>query len=225
MPALSYPLSGMRCPSCGTENAPDSRFCGGCGARTAPSTVAPTQKISDDAPMPQQPAGYGGGYSVPPSNYSIPPQNSGPAALPPPPSIPPTNNAYGSGPGSIPPTNNPYGNRPGSIPPTNVGPGSIPPTNVGTGSQPPHLRPGTESQGPGTVQRRASVPPVTGPTPSLSLPKKQGGGTRWGVVIFVLLLDLGLAATGAYLLQAGLAEGATSTPTASVTSSSGTPSP
>ena len=26
----------MRCPSCGTENAPDSRFCGGCGAR-APS--------------------------------------------------------------------------------------------------------------------------------------------------------------------------------------------
>ena len=175
--------------------------------------------------MPQQQAGYGGGYSVPPANYSIPPQNSGPAALPPPPSVPPSNNAYGSGPGSIPPANNPYGNRPGSIPPANVGPGSIPPGPGAYGSQPPHLRPGTESQGPGTVQRRASVPPVTAPSPSLSLPKKSGRGTRWGVVIFVLLIDLGLAATGAYLLQAGLAEGATSGPNASVTSASGTPSP
>jgi len=44
----------MRCPSCGTENAPDSRFCGGCGARLASeSKVAPTAKISDDARYPQ----------------------------------------------------------------------------------------------------------------------------------------------------------------------------
>lgn len=40
----------MRCPSCGTENEADSRFCGGCGARLAPSRLAPTQKIADSQP-------------------------------------------------------------------------------------------------------------------------------------------------------------------------------
>lgn len=194
--------------------------------------------------MPAQPA-YAGGYS-------IPPQNSGPAALPPPPSIPPANNAYGANPGSIPPANNPYGAGPGSIPPTNnpygARPGSIPPANnpyggrpdsipptnnppptiPPSGSQPPHVRagspPASSMQGPGTVQRRASVPPVSGATPSLSMPQKPRG-TRWGLVVFILLIDLGLAATGAWLLQAGLAEGATTTSNASVTSSSGTPTP
>lgn len=41
----------MRCPSCGTENEPDSRFCGGCGARLAQtdSRIAPTQKIDTGA--------------------------------------------------------------------------------------------------------------------------------------------------------------------------------
>ena len=34
----------MRCATCGTHNEPDSRFCGGCGARLA-GTVAPTHKI------------------------------------------------------------------------------------------------------------------------------------------------------------------------------------
>ncbi|HEY2733865.1 MAG TPA: zinc ribbon domain-containing protein, partial [Polyangiales bacterium] len=45
----------MRCPTCGTDNAQDSRFCGGCGARfgAAEHRVAPTAKISDDAPYPQ----------------------------------------------------------------------------------------------------------------------------------------------------------------------------
>ena len=44
----------MRCPTCGTENAPDSRFCGGCGARfSVPNQrVAPTHKITDDASFP-----------------------------------------------------------------------------------------------------------------------------------------------------------------------------
>src|SRR5262245_53907187 len=52
----------MRCPSCGTDNAPDSRFCGGCGARfgTSASRVAPTQKISDDTSFPQQQLGPAG---------------------------------------------------------------------------------------------------------------------------------------------------------------------
>src|SRR5687768_2039256 len=39
----------MRCPSCGTENEPDSRFCGGCGARLG-GTLAPTHKIVDTGP-------------------------------------------------------------------------------------------------------------------------------------------------------------------------------
>ena len=42
--SLSYPVAGCVAPSCGTENAPDSRFCGGCGARSAPRRVAPTQQ-------------------------------------------------------------------------------------------------------------------------------------------------------------------------------------
>ena len=112
----------------------------------------------------------------------------------PPPSIPPTNNiAPYSGsqigraqtapsPASIPPTNNPYVAPPGT--------GSIPPTSVS----------------PGTVQRRASTPPrAASPTPSVSLPRKQqGGGTRWGIVMFVLAIDIGLAAAGAWMLRAGL---------------------
>jgi hypothetical protein len=44
----------MRCPTCNTENTPDSRFCGGCGAKLALTEprVAPTAKIPDDAPFP-----------------------------------------------------------------------------------------------------------------------------------------------------------------------------
>src|SRR5215510_10391048 len=50
---VRYACHGMRCPNCGTDNAPDSRFCGGCGARQASDPrVAPTQKISDDARFP-----------------------------------------------------------------------------------------------------------------------------------------------------------------------------
>lgn len=48
----------MQCASCGTQNAPDSRFCGGCGKRLAmPSRplVAPTARISDPA-LPVVPA-------------------------------------------------------------------------------------------------------------------------------------------------------------------------
>jgi zinc ribbon protein len=208
----------MRCPSCGTENAPDSRFCGGCGARTTTSVVAPTQKISDDAPMPPQQA-----YSIPPSNYSIPPQNSGPASLPPPPSIAPVNR----GPISMAPTSRnpqsiPPGNNPASIPPTNnpyVTPTGLPPTSA-FGSQPPHARAATEpAPHGGTIQRPATAPPVRAaspaPAPSLSMPRKKPSRTRWGVVLFVLALDIGLAATGAWLLRAGLAD----------TSHSETPSP
>jgi hypothetical protein len=193
----------MRCSSCGTENAPDSRFCGECGARTAPSTVAPTQKISDDAPIPVPSQAA---YTAANNPYSIPPANHGPPSMPPP-SIPPTNNPF-PGTGSIPPTNvSPYSGSQIGRAQTAPSPASIPPTNnpyvapPGTGSMPP------TSVSPGTVQRHASTPSprAASPTPSVSLPRKQqGGGTRWGIVMFVLAIDLGLAAAGAWMLRAGL---------------------
>jgi hypothetical protein len=60
----------MRCPSCGTDNAPDSRFCGGCGARVGPPEhrVAPTAKISDDTPF----APIGGPPGPAPGTTTIP---------------------------------------------------------------------------------------------------------------------------------------------------------
>lgn len=190
----------MRCATCGTENAPDSRFCGECGARTPSSNVAPTQKISDDAPMPPPsvaPVTYAGQVyatgpaTLPPANYnSIPPQNAY--------SRPPTNT-------SVPPQNNysqPPQNESHSQPPTN---NSVPPQSLGTGSIPPTNQPRSHSEsfGPGTVQRRASAPPIA-PQPSVSMPAKKRG-TRWGVVLVVLAIDLSLAAAGAWMLRTGLA--------------------
>ncbi|HEY6038814.1 MAG TPA: AgmX/PglI C-terminal domain-containing protein [Kofleriaceae bacterium] len=174
----------MRCPTCGTENTPDSRFCGGCGAKLVPETsrVAPTAKISDDAPFPPQryptpvPAQFASGpTSLAPAPYAPP----GPASIPPtskPASIPPANNAYAQGPASIPP--NTY-QAPASIPPNTyqARPASIPPTNAG-----------------GYAARE----------PSMSLPALPQ--TRWGLIAVVLLLDIGLAAAGAVMLQKGLAK-------------------
>jgi hypothetical protein len=154
----------------------------------------------------------------------------------PPPSIPPTNNAFPSTSNapqyqSLPPQPSPYAAtaaNPASVPPNQLfasppGTGSIPPTKSpyaappGTGSIPPNSyqappaatslsrasTPNVTEQSPPTVQRRASAPQRTPtPQPSLSLPRKRG--TRWGIVLFVLAIDIGLAATGAYLLQAGL---------------------
>jgi hypothetical protein len=110
----------------------------------------------------------------------------------PPPSIPPTNNGYAAPPTphSIPPTNsNPYAQQTMSRAQTAPSPASIPPTN-----------------NPAPMQRRPTpAPRASSPQPSVSMPKKQGGGTRWGVVLFVLAIDLGLAAAGAWMLRAGLA--------------------
>src|SRR5688572_16392253 len=76
---------GMRCPKCGTENAPDSRFCGVCGAMQ-PSLppqqqrLAPTAKISDDAPIaaPTRPV-----HPVPPAVSYAPPSMPAPGLAPP----------------------------------------------------------------------------------------------------------------------------------------------
>jgi hypothetical protein len=204
----------MRCPNCGTENAPDSRFCGGCGARMQTSgLVAPTQKISDDAPYP--PA------SIPPQNYSpasIPPQNSyqsGPASIPPhnyqsgPTSVPPQNYT----PASVPPQNTTYPPANNSIPPQNsyqTGPKSIPPQTAAPRVQTaPPIAPSTPPQGtPSQPRPRTNgVPSVSRrqtpafSDPSITPPPRR----RWGLIITVLLVDLALAGAGVYLLTEGLA--------------------
>jgi hypothetical protein len=160
----------MRCPTCGTENVPDSRFCGACGAKLTPeSRVAPTEKISDDAPFP---AHYGSQAPYTPPPYQSIPYQTGPA------SIPPQN--YQSGPASIPP-------RPASIPPgaypAPQTPKSIPPTNA-------------------RMYGRAQSPAARDPSMSMPVVARP----RWGLIILVLLLDVGLAAAGAIMLQKGLAK-------------------
>jgi hypothetical protein len=85
----------MRCPACNTENTPDSRFCGGCGAKLAIAEprVAPTAKIPDDAPF-QAPApgAYTSAYAAGPISYappSMPPRMpSSPPVAPPPTRVP-----------------------------------------------------------------------------------------------------------------------------------------
>src|SRR5205823_5438378 len=60
--------------------------------------------------------------------------------------------------------------------------------------------------------RAASVPSSVPPTPSpdgssaASLSMQSVPQRRWGLILFVLLIDLGLAATGAVLLAKGLAK-------------------
>ncbi|HEY1817444.1 MAG TPA: zinc-ribbon domain-containing protein [Kofleriaceae bacterium] len=86
----------MRCPACNTENTPDSRFCGGCGAKLAVAEprVAPTAKIPDDAPFPAPasyataaPNAYGNGpvsYAPPSMPPHVIPPTPSPVATPPP---------------------------------------------------------------------------------------------------------------------------------------------
>jgi hypothetical protein len=175
----------MRCPSCGTENAPDSRFCGGCGARLEPPRVAPTFKIPDDAAYPTPPPGSLNAIG------HLPTPQPGSLQMPPQPrlgSIPPTNpaqaipnsvhRAASRPPASIPPTDVP---RPASAPPA-----SIPPTDV---------------------QRPASAPPAvrTPPPiaePSMSMPAAPQRSSA--LIAVVVIADLGLAAAGAALLFKGL---------------------
>jgi hypothetical protein len=175
----------MRCPTCGTENVPDSRFCGACGAKLTPAEnrVAPTAKISDDAPFP---AHYG---SQSPQTYAPP---TGPASIPP-------NTFQAAGPASIPPNTYQapnYQSGPASIPPnTYQTPASIPPTNLGFGGKPASIPPN---------QMYGRAQSVAAHAPSMSLPAV--ARPRWGLILLVLLLDVGLAAAGAVMLQKGLAK-------------------
>ncbi len=151
----------MHCPSCGTANVPDSRFCGICGAKLAPtaeSRVAPTAKIPDDAAF--APRHFG----APPDNY---------VSSPAPPSIPP-NSGYYAQPASIPP--NTY-----IAPPYATGPATLPPGN----------------------HTSAAAAPRYPREPSVSM--QSAASPRWGLIILLLVVDLGLAGAGAFMLQKGLA--------------------
>jgi hypothetical protein len=199
----------MRCSTCGTQNEPDSRFCGGCGARLG-GTLAPTQKVVPDPVVQQAPIGgrpprpqvvptsRQDNYTPPPEfQRSVPPQQ---------PSLPPQ----------------PVASLAPQIRPSNP---SLPPQAAPSRQVP--ARPST----PQTVQRRPQTPVSGNHTPSPSTPgsgrRAVSAGSsrarnsqvdravprrRWGLIIVVLLLDLGLAGAGVYLLTEGLADTPTPTP-------------
>lgn len=198
----------MRCASCGTENAPDSRFCGGCGARIGASgpRVAPTQKISDEAPYPKvTPA------PVPIAHSAA--QQSGPRAIPRTPyvpSVPPsqpivTQPGVPQRPASAPP---PYAPVPTPLPA--MSPPAIPAATPSSPSASPHAPNGASR-----------------PTPSISMPTM--ARRPWRLIIIVLILDAALAGVGAWMLSQGLSDktsGKTLAPrTGAVTPAAGDPQP
>jgi len=172
----------MRCPSCGTENAPDSRFCGGCGARLAVSDqrLAPTQKISDDASFPSpRPATAGTGHAGHAGHvgHAVAQPGAGPRLVPAP-YVP-------SGP--APQQNLPPPRAISSAPP------SVYPASPATG-RPPN----------GSARQPQLRPPTQLDDPSLSMPMV--ARRPWGLIIVVLLLDLGLGIAGAWMLREGLGD-------------------
>jgi hypothetical protein len=163
----------MRCASCGTENAPDSRFCGGCGARLGVSgqRLAPTQKISDDASFPApRPATAGTGHA-------------GHAGAQP-----------GAAPRLVPA---PY------VPSGPVPQQSLPPPRA-INNAPPGVYPTSPAPRPpnGSTRQPPLRPPTQLDDPSMSMPMV--ARRPWGLIVFVLLLDLGLGIAGAWMLREGL---------------------
>jgi zinc ribbon protein len=188
----------MRCPSCGTDNAPDSRFCGGCGTRVAVSSqrVAPTQKISDDASFPQrqlerQLAPGGPGSAVPITAPGVMAPRAAPATPFLPQGVPPAQRplAGGSAAPARPATGAPITPAPrrqavvveDSRGATRAG---------GNGPARPVQPPADRNIGPRSVD------------PSLSLPT--AARRPWALILVVLLIDLGLAVAGVWMLTQGL---------------------
>jgi zinc ribbon protein len=166
----------MRCPSCGTDNATDSRFCGGCGARFAASgqRLAPTQKISDDASFPQRQLSPGAGSAVPITAPGV----VAPRAIAATPFLP-----HGS------PAPRPLAG--GSAAPARrpTAPAARP---DGYGAVPPSPRPSPRAQA------------VVVDDPAMSLPI--AARRPWALIVVVLLIDLVLAAAGIWMLTQGLGE-------------------
>lgn len=168
----------MRCPSCGTDNAPDSRFCGGCGTRVAVSgqRVAPTQKISDDASFPQRQLSSGAGSAVP---------ITAPGVV-----APRTISATPFLPQGAPPAQRPLAG--GSAAPARPATAPAPRGPDGYAPTPASARPSPRQQ--------AVV--IDDPEASLPIAARR----PWALIVVVLLIDLGLAAAGIWMLTQGLGD-------------------
>jgi hypothetical protein len=180
----------MRCPSCGTENAPDSRFCGGCGTRVAMSgsRVAPTQKIADDASFPQHQIG---GSAVPVTAPGVAPARAIPAAPFMAPRQPAAQPPFGVNPASP--------ARPITAPP-------IAPV------APPMARAAPEPFAPEPYAASAPSAPRSAPRPQIAIVHDASRSLPiqarrpWGLMLAVLAIDVGLAVAGAWMLDQGLAD-------------------
>jgi hypothetical protein len=216
----------MRCPNCGSENAPDSRFCGVCGMQqtvpqvgAAQQRLAPTAKIPDDAPLAPPTRPVAAISPIAGVNYS-------------PPSMPPQ-----AAPGLAPAGQAGLTTRPGghSAPPrvSTEQPVSRPIEQYGA----PHRKPSREfdsatptAQGkrqtpqpmpataPPSDPRRAAIedgprrrPQVSSASVSFSAPAAH---RPLGLIALVLFIDLGLAGAGAFLLAKGLEKPEKAPPTA-----------
>ncbi len=165
---------------------------------TAHSLVAPTQKMSDDAPY--RPSGS---EAVGPQ--SIPPQNSRHVSHPP--QMPaPLSDARAV-------TTRPGPGTPARVPPQSNVRSSTPPAGTSqpaSPSQPPTVNDRQQKSKPPRASSRG-VTPAAGTslrgraqTPAESVAAAPPS-RRWGLILFVLLIDIGLAASGAWMLSQGLA--------------------
>jgi len=203
----------MRCPSCGTQNEPDSRFCGGCGARLS-GTLAPTQKIQADAqvvaaqpaPGPRTPQRHAGGQGpeLQPASQAQPSAqqvaqrqalaSAQQAVQRPPPAV------------------------------STPQPAQRQPSVQQVAQRQPSAQRAVPAGGPQPAQRSSSAAPgayvaprstpheaataAVGSSPRRSMDEAIAVPKRnWGLIAVVLVFDLGLAAAGAYLLNEGLSAG------------------
>jgi hypothetical protein len=213
---VGYACAGMRCASCGTQNEPDSRFCGGCGARLSAgeSRLAPTQKVTGGAhevqarvqamtPAPQRvvttPVPGAAAPVIPPTPIPAP------ISITPPPgssmldTLPPRM----SGPQIARAPSAPQGVAPRAASAPFAAPAPF-------GSEPPRIAssvrglsvPGVGSAGgPGGIPGTGGVP---APGRPVALPSAPTPRARMGLVIGVLVVDLALALAGGWLLSQGL---------------------
>lgn len=200
----------MRCPKCGAENAPDSRFCGVCGlpqaqaqahAHAQQQRLAPTTKIPDDAPFapptrqvaPITPVA-GVSYSPP----SMPPQNVG---------------------GLAPPQQAGLTTRPGghAAPPRTGDHANVRPSGDYQPVRPSGLAPGRQSFDsitPTGRQERMPMPLPSGQRSLSNAPMASNPSMSFsaaphrplGLIAIVLVFDLGLAGAGAFLLAKGMSK-------------------
>jgi hypothetical protein len=233
----------MRCATCGTDNEPDSRFCGNCGAKVnptfapdgafttkpGPGRVAPTQKITGDSPLtpaarihpPSMPPPLGQPGAAP--VIQIPASNKPPSMPPPAGEAPPRTvsappRTYSTPPSQRGPTPRPSANvmPPGSLPSAaEVKNGirqsdkNLPPAPAVNGSAPARApaRPSEPNLANPSRPQAAAAPPqpqkplIRESAAEISVPR---GGRNWFLIVFLFLVDLGLAGAGIYLLQRGL---------------------